>query len=157
MNRLIAIITGLHVLAHGIFGCCGHHSHHLSARAAVSHCCAPSGGDDCSQHHESGHQHESSTLESLEVAQADGNCFLCQSESSPRQPHQCSHASCQWLASGASGALAFIALDHGPAFCTPALLTATFAAGTARCSENEERQFFALPVRLHLAVGVLLI
>ncbi|MEX2091465.1 MAG: hypothetical protein WD971_02250 [Pirellulales bacterium] len=135
MNRLIAAITGLHVLVHGIFGCCGHSL--AAPRVAVpSHCCQAEHGD----HDES----------------ASDRDHADQTPPAPG-PHECVHAFCHWLSGDSSpiigeldlfGALPLAALHSASTSLTAAaeFLPADIL-GTS----------FAPPLRPHLALGVLLI
>lgn len=162
MNRVVAVVAILHLLAHSVFGCCGHQSHGVkidAANSAVLHCCdfsgqrhfsEPHGGYDC------GH-HCVGKVDTGNVAQAQSDCTLGESESSRHLPHQCSHGSCQWLASRPFDTSALAALDHALVFFAPTAAPATFATAMVCVLESELRQTLALPLRLHLALGVLLI
>lgn len=161
MNQLLTIITALHVLAHGVFGCCSHHSHHTGGQAggvAVADCCSAA-REKCAEHEDLGHchHHTASINDASEATQGDENITLCALESSPQQHHQCPHASCQWVAPETGAALALIALDHSSTFCTSVPLINTFATTIERSVEEVHLQHFALPLRLHLALGVLLV
>ncbi len=161
MNCIVTLITALHVLAHGVFGCCSHHSHHTSGQAddiAVADCCS-SARENCAEHEHLGHchHHTASTDEASEATQGDGYITLCESKSLPQGHHQCPHASCQWVAPETAAALAFLTLDHDQVFCTTIALTNRFATAIERTVANEELHTFAPPLRLHLSLGVLLI
>src|SRR5688572_11097054 len=98
MNRLVAIITGAHVLLHSIFSCCNHasaaHSHDLDSlqrchdeirltdTISGSHC-SEQAADACSADDERQGGCDSST---------SADCL----ESTDEQ-HNCRHASCDWL------------------------------------------------------------
>jgi len=161
MNRIVAIIAGLHVLAHSVFGCCGHDSHNLrkgASNSAVLQCCDSTGSPFPNSHerHGCGH-HFAGADQNLDVAHTQAICSLCESESSRHQSHQCSHGSCQWLASKPFDASTLVALNLSLIFCTSTDAPATFATATVCALESEQRQTLALPLRLHLALGVLLI
>jgi len=139
MKPWIAILTGLHVLAHGVFGCCDH-SLAASARAPKS----------CSCHHQAHpsdhHAHSSCPRE------------LADEEESPSPaPHQCIHASCHWLSGDAEPNINLLDLSAPVALVVivPIDRLATHAAEF--WPDNAARGNSALPLRLHLALGVLLI
>ena len=162
MNRIVAIVAGLHVLAHSVFGCCGHDSHSVTTHAtdsAVLHCCDSSGEQHFSEPDEGGgcHDHCVGTVDVEVVVHAKADCPLCAFESSQQIPHQCSHGSCEWLASKPVDASALVTLSHTLEFFAPSNAAATFATTTVCVVANEQRQTLALPLRLHLALGVLLI
>jgi hypothetical protein len=135
MKPLIAILTGLHVLAHGIFGCCDH-GLVAPSRAAPPCACHHAHHDD--QHVPSSNPHDVADVE--QPAQA---------------PHQCVHASCHWLASSVGK------LINMPDFSTPIPLVASLPKS---CLALQAAEFWpdiatdgtsAPPLRLHLALGVL--
>lgn len=141
MKSLIAILTGLHVLAHGIFGCC---DHGLVPPSRVPQRCA------CHHAHHDDHHAPSSSPhdESLELAVE---------ELPGPAPHQCVHASCDWLAGSVGKTV------HTPDFSTPIPLVASLPKSCSALRTAEFRpdiaadETSALPLRLHLALGVLLI
>lgn len=149
MNRLIAIITGLHVLAHGVLGCCGDHNAHA---ATASHCCHTAKQHACSGHAAEGHNHESA--DSCEEA---GPAYT--SDSSERSHHDCPHAACQWLDTKAfcPNELFQLELNH-TAIVTASVLVAVSPSNTGITRPDDSSAHpAALPLRLHLAMGVLLI
>jgi hypothetical protein len=82
---------------------------------------------------------------------------LCESNTLPQPQHQCPHDSCQWLTSEPGAALALLDLDHCSALCTALSSASTFATAAERFEGNEQRHTFAPSLRLHLALGVLLV
>jgi hypothetical protein len=161
MNHFIAIVTGLHVLAHSIFGCCSHRGEHTTPRSFTlaafeccisgsKHCCEPV--DDCHDSH-----HAVETVDASETALLQAKCLFCESSSSPKQPHQCPHVSCDWLVVGTGTELATVALCNASWISEPADLDALFATVADQIADNTQRRSFALPLRTHLAVGVLII
>jgi hypothetical protein len=136
MKSLIAILTGLHVLAHGIFGCC---NHGLVASSPAAKPCA------CHRAH---HDHHVSPSSSRDVAD----------EQLPsRAPHQCAHSSCHWLTGNAGPSIS------PPDFSVPVSFVAILPMRGLAMQAAEFRPAdilgpsFAPPLRLHLALGVLLI
>jgi len=136
MKTWIAILTSLHVLAHGVFGCCDH-------GPVVS----PQAVQSCSCHHEV-HDHLTSSPDSRDAADQGWPS---------RQPHQCVHASCHWVVG-----------DSGPSvkeldFSAPISIAAFLPAGGSALPAAEfwpdaaRGTTSAPPLRLHLALGVLLI
>lgn len=140
MKPLIAILTGLHVLAHSVFGCCDHGrvaSPQTEAPCACSHA-----------HHDDHHVRVSSSCDAHDVA----------AEELPSQaPHQCVHASCHWLAGSAGPSVS------PPDFSAPIPFGAIPPTRDVASQSAEFRpdraagRSTAPPLRLHLALGVLLI
>lgn len=157
MQRLIVIITGLHVLAHSLFGCCSHHSHKLgntSPNSSESHCCAASSEQHCSKHcgKAKGTYYDRADVE---VKVAEGAGFEVVSE--PVSQHQCAHSVCHWVASKVSAPATHVMLERAPLFCAVSI-PECFNADTERISEYaQQSNSSAPPLRLHLAVCVLLI
>jgi hypothetical protein len=137
MNRWIAVITSLHVLVHGIFGCCGH-GMTASRMADPCHC---------------QHAHHDAHADSLNDPHHDHA-----DHGSPSQaPHECVHASCHWLLSDVSprvGGLDFF----GAAQLAALLPTAAPLTSVAQFSPGDIfGPASAPPLRLHLVLSVLLI
>jgi len=136
MKRVVAAITGLHVLLHGIFGCCGHG---LAATADVA--------DPCHCHHVADSDHAEHS-----PARADTDGQL-----PPYEQHKCPHSTCHWLATSSATALDWMDFDVALTGM-PAIPVAIAASTAAEYSATHfGRQKPALPLRLHLVVGVLLI
>jgi hypothetical protein len=146
MNRLIAVITGLHVLAHGIFGCCGDHGTHV---AHASHACHTVDRHGCGEHGEH-----------YEHATCGGDASLvCIADPSGGLPHQCPHASCQWLDTkpACTDELFKLKLNRNELGCLDVRTESSPANAGISCLDDCYSRPAALPLRLHLAVGVLLI
>lgn len=159
MNRIVAIVAALPVLAHSVFGCCAHHCHGVTPYAANCdslQCCDASAEPISEPHERHGCGHKrTGPGQNLEVAQAQADCALCESESSRHLPHQCSHGPCQWHVAKPYNASSLVALDHSLVVFSPTEAHSTFATATVCVSESELRQRLALPLRSHLALGVL--
>lgn len=147
MQRLVAVITGLHLLAHSIFGCCAHHA----APAKNTPCCHSDQTFQCTHPHAS-HRHPSEAVESTDSLQAGFH-----QQSAPH--HDCPHNSCQWLKSeriDCSGLVNF----HLTSVVAPLAI-----AASGLLSDHTALSVHFLPapltqapsLRLHLALGVLLI
>ena len=139
MHHLISVITAFYVLVHGIFGCCGD----LSAHAGQASCSsAVAQSDEVPTHHHG----------STEPP--------CQgSHSAPGTPHECVHASCQWLNARTVCADELFHTDwNQPALLseTASEFTSAEAASPSLCIDPPGR-FAAHTMRLHLAISVLLI
>jgi hypothetical protein len=138
MNRLIAAITGLHVLVHGIFGCCDHGL--AASRAAVPcHC---------------DHAHHGDLTESAgEHDLADHD--LADHKSPVQGSHECVHAACHWLADNASPHVGELYISGVASLATqlPASMALTVAAEFLPA--DILGPISAPPLRLHLALGVL--
>ena len=159
MQRLIVIVIVVHVLAHSLFGCCSHHSHQLancSANAAESnesHCCATAGERHCSKHSEAHKESRSAcSVNQAEAPEGSGP----EVESYPPSQHECSHSLCHWVASNVSAPPTQVMLERAPLFCAAAT-PECFKIGTKHISEYKQPNSAAPPLRLHLAVCVLLI
>jgi hypothetical protein len=155
MNQLISIIIGLHVLVHSIFGCCDH------ALVAVSHSVS---GKVCSHavaKSEEGCRHEHKHREAVATHNASGEqSFAIDSsdqQSAPHERHECRHDSCHWLTSDA-----LPTIDLLDSHCDAIYIQvnrAVIAAGAVSEFRLEAGfgRYRALPLRLHLTLGVLLI
>lgn len=138
---MIAILTGLHVLAHGIFGCCDHGLPVTSLVAKVHSC---------------GHApHDVSPELSTACCHAtlDGEAAEGQSP----YPHECVHESCHWLAGNAGPKISKsdfslqVPLTAISVIAAPATPTLHHGVNLATIRDT------APPLRLHLALGVLLV
>jgi hypothetical protein len=155
MNRLIATIIAIHVLVHSIFGCCDHAFAALSSVAIHDGCSHAAARDVQSCGHKHSHHDE--------VVAHDNEDEPCKAKriaghnSAPNQQHDCRHASCYWQTQ--NGFLGFSLLElHGYAALAPQAPAAIASKTSAGIStENDVGRYHALPLRLHLAVGVLLI
>jgi hypothetical protein len=159
MNQIVAIITGLHVLAHSILGCCLHHGEHLRSAAVpsgsdyrIKYCECSTGPDDACHDHR-----HSAGLDNAFQAVALAECAVGESHSSPQPTHQCPHASCQWLCNEATQASALISLYQCPALSELVTVPTQSAINEVHDAEHGHKHFLALPLRLHLALGVLVI
>jgi hypothetical protein len=142
MNRLIAILTGLHVLAHGVFGCCEHRLDATSppsvASPVLKTCC-------CHHGHQAAHPSASRANDVAERALLK------------RSTHPCIHSSCHWLAAAAGPSV------RPPNFSVPvAVVAAPLSHGLSQHAasfrpDNVIGRTSAPPLRLHLVVGVLLV
>jgi len=158
MKQYVAIIVGLHVLAHSIFGCCGH-VFASTSQSATGHCrCAGA----AAHRHEKEHahdDHEHSQPDSSQQVQL-GSCeYYGMSDHGqlPGEQHVCPHASCHWLVSQIVTTSSLV--DFGFEF----MVTVPPPAAVSLQSVWQQSTDFAVgricapPLRLHLAVGVLLI
>lgn len=140
MRQFIASLTVATVLTHALLGCCTH-----SAHFAVDHelAAATKGHDHHSEANSHFHHHQHS------------HTTPCPDESDP--DHDCRHAKCQWMAASSSLDLS---LDT---FCNDIGAISECISCQAEISlttNNANRAILwrpALPVRSHLAFGILLI
>jgi hypothetical protein len=159
MNQFVAFVTALHVLAHSLFGCCSHvaQAHTGDALEICREAVCESERPKAHGHAEN-HGHAPAEPAFAEATQPNG-CAVCEDESSDRHaPHDCQHAFCQWLGPDSTAAGKVLDLIHDlPAilFAAPGLKPSP--ASLLAAGENPNERAFALPLRLHLAVGVLLI
>lgn len=147
MNRLIAVITGLHVLAHSLLGCCSHEGAHA---ASTPHCCHSTNESGCAHQHGSDHRLEQQAADS-------GSCPVCISNSSGKPHHVCPHSSCQWLETKPLSPADILRWDTlAPLAIVPAargLVASVTDAAAVRDLFDVENS--APPLRLHLVLGVL--
>jgi len=155
MYRLIIIVTGLHVLAHSIFGCCDH------AFVAIPD---SAGGHACSHcvvkfieagRHEHSHCDAVATQndESIHSFTTD----ISDQQSAPHQRHECRHDSCHWLTSDASSDLD-LPSSYFAVTCFSTISVAIASNATSGYwQESDVGRRHAPPLRLHLALGVLMI
>lgn len=149
MRTLIAILTALHVLAHGVLGCCDHGQVAASTKATACVCHHADHAEH--EHGESGDHHTD------DFADPTSNCLATDDDSPGSAPHRCIHASCHWLAGDFAASHhdfdfnCLLALDADSASLAPALTSAKFWPDANRA------EFSAPPLRLHLALNVLLI
>ncbi len=135
MNRFATLLTAVTVLLHSILGCCAH---------AVQ---ASSGCDEThsvyTEHSQHDHGHSCSADKPLE-------------EQAPSEGHECCRMKCQWLLPDAPGDLAAVLLSYSPIFDADQIAT-SIVASTWLLEVLRFDALPALPLRSHLALGVLLI
>ena len=154
MQHVVAIFVAFHVLMHGTLGCCDHvfagQSHDSRAQCG---CDATLAKADAHEQHEAADCH---------LKQGEQRCIsdlggIADGKSSPWERHNCPHDSCHWLTSDAAPAINFLDLFCLPAFAAPVTMASGFDAASQLSPEFDIGQLHALALRLHLAVGVLLI
>lgn len=137
MKQLIAILTGLHLLAHGVFGCC---DHGLLKQSQLESECACHGGI----HHAD------------DVAKS-GNCNGLDHDLPMPGSHHCLHDACHWVADSDGPCVA--SLDFAApvfvAFVPSPLLTVLHPAEFQ--PDDILGRTSTPPLRLHLVLGMLLI
>jgi hypothetical protein len=147
MNRLVALFTGFHVLIHSIFGCCDQAFAKVLPAVLDCHC-------------DTGHSHQAHSERVAYTPCADhfelGGAGDCNDRSSPLQSHSCRHASCHWLTASHASVELFI-VSHFLSSLDLPLVERMSGKAAALPAAIESLQNRALPLRLHLAVGVLLI
>lgn len=147
MNRLIAIITGLHVLTHSVFGCC---SHDILPVAPHSCCCHSTSKEVCTEH----------LWTQVQFEEPNSHAFGCRScrSNAPSVPHHdCQHSSCQWLVSKSLSAADLLHFDLNSTFATaPCLLgiKAWEADIVALHAQSDIAKSVSL-LRLHLSLCVM--
>jgi hypothetical protein len=149
MRTLIAILTGLHVLAHGIFGCCNHGQTAMGPKSTACVC-----------HHDDHavHEHgESDEHHADDLAEPASDCLAADEQSPASAPHHCIHASCHWLAADVASSHHNFDFQHLIALYGDSALLASALTYTAFWPDSACAPFSAPPLRLHLALGVLLI
>jgi hypothetical protein len=147
MHRFVVLITGVHVLVHGIFGCGDHiilgRQTHCST---VLHDCHAVNDGIEGRHHEEEHSPTIVVCSNCEPTD------LSIEASHAKQDHDC-HASCHWLTTNASGLELLLQLV--PA-CDAILSRPMDGASTSEVAGvRDHGKNGALPLRSHLAFGVL--
>ncbi|MGD9633222.1 MAG: hypothetical protein AB7G28_08050 [Pirellulales bacterium] len=139
MKPAILILTALHVLAHGVFGCCDHGA--LAAAQSSPPCVC----------HRTDHEHAHPSHAPVKSGDR------IEKHSPSPAPHECVHASCHWLTGSAGQTivppLASMPLALGTA--SPVSLLAVHAAEFRPA--DTAASSLAPPLRLHLALGVILV
>lgn len=137
MKPIIAILTGLHVLAHGVFGCCDH-GLVVTARSESA----------CACHHGHGH---------ADVASLSSDCASIERGLPAPASHECVHDACHWLAGGDGPSVAPLDLSV-PTLVVSAVSPINLALDVANYQPDDILgRTSAPPLRLHLAHGVLVI
>jgi hypothetical protein len=142
MTKLLLSLTTISVLAHALFGCCSHSIDAASSQLLSSAMEVSSERSDSCGHHQHVHSHGKTSP------------CPCQSDSD----HDCRHANCNWLSSDSSldfsiattlFHVSYMASEN-ISLCDPILVTQNLSLIAIW-------QPPALPVRSHLALGILLI
>jgi hypothetical protein len=154
MDKVIAFVTAVHVLMHSTFGCCSH-AIFASFGAAEPHTCghATSAGVPRNHHHH-GNAPSVEAHDNCERMTTLGNQEV---PSDPLSDHECRHDSCSWVVSTGPSMPSLAELLSTPAI-VPVLTVATSFDSRADLFVGDEGTLsLAPPLRLHLALGVLLI
>jgi hypothetical protein len=159
MKSLIAAFTALNVLAHSVFGCCSHHAgSHPSGAAVERDCESPAEvGYSISEHDHDGECHTHFMASSPTAVEQPRAAGFCGCHSSGHGSHQCPHATCQWLARDVAATTAVFDLINHVATNTTAPLMLVPGTTDLRSREIALVANSTVPLRLHLALGVLLI
>lgn len=147
MNRLIAIITGLHVLTHSVFGCCSHNILHVKSPYS---CCHSTCKEVCAEHprlHERFEEPDSHAV----------GCEVCRSNAPAVPHHDCQHSSCQWLVSKSPSPADLLQLDLSniSAVIPSPLGVAAWKIDIAALHEQSDIAKPLSLLRLHLTLRVL--
>lgn len=146
MNCVLAILTGLSVLTHSIFGCCDH------VVASKSNA-RPS----CSCHGIARTNAPSPVVAKATRANAtQTKSVASKSPTSPVGQHDCKHASCHWLADGKT-TLSHVPLERVLIIAIPIAQVIDFSTPLQFANAHSGSLLDGPPVRLHLLVGVLLV
>ena len=138
MSRLIATLISANVLAHALLGCCSHTVHFAA-------CHEPAAATSDHSKHQASHSHHH-----------HGHDGAPPCDHAPGEDHDCRHSQCQWLASTVGIDLEFASPFH--AILTVSDDTSHQLAAVATLSVTALAESPPpLPVRSHLALGILLI
>jgi hypothetical protein len=152
MNQLVVIITGLTVIAHSIFGCCGHHG--ISTVACTAQPCCAAAAEHPHQAHEAGSGcHADGAVPSTQAVDQDHD----ESGHSPAQGHQCEHKKCQWVSSRGDTSVDPQSVARDLPVSTPFATFIGLRMLEAGANTLESELFFALALRSHIRLRVLLI
>jgi hypothetical protein len=159
MKSLIATFTALNVLAHSVFGCCSHHAGSHAGGAAVERDCESQAevGNSTAKHHHDGECHKHFVASTPDSGHQSSAPSFCDGHSTGHGSHQCPHDTCQWLARDvAATAAAFDLINH---VATNTTVPMMLVPGVTELRPREVAlvPISAVPLRLHLALGVLLI
>lgn len=135
MNRFLTILTAAMTLSHTVLGCCTH-------AVQGAGCCDKVPGV-CSEHH----QHESSHV---------GDSHEPLDQRAPGRGHECCRVKCQWLAPHAVSDLAHELLWYSTIFDGDQVTGSSSSTALLSVASPAD-SLFALSVRSHLALTVLLI
>ncbi len=125
-------------MGHAIVGCCSHTVHF-----AASHALPAVSGEHAA--HEGSHSHHNHSHDDTSPCQH-----------APAEDHDCQHVKCQWLASAGNIDLALTSPFHATGVVSEVFSTQACATLTQNLTTLAESSP-ALPLRSHLALGVLLI
>jgi hypothetical protein len=92
-NKFVVSITALHVLAHSVFGCCGHDMHGASKTAAENRC--NRSATDTSEANPCQHNCADAVTVSHDASRAASFPSVDKLPAPPDR-HQCRHADCHW-------------------------------------------------------------
>jgi hypothetical protein len=152
VNRLVVSVTALHVLAHSVFGCCPHAfptANPSTTQRTCGHSVEVASKQRAHQHsHAAGAQYCSEQGDESTIVLAD---------SRPRSGHhgRCRHADCHWKTGERSSALELLDLTASATFAWITSATDEFSQSLRCTFESDIGLHRALPLRLHLMMGVL--
>lgn len=158
MNQAVAIIVALHVLTHSVVGCCDHVFAAQLPSSGCSHCHQTTVAEaDANQRHHGDQEIFEAHLTQGEHSCVCERCGITDREQLPLRGHNCPHASCYWLTSDGASTCSLVDFDWTPALAAP--VTGAIASETLSplSPEFDIGRLHSLPLRLHLAAGVLLI
>jgi hypothetical protein len=159
MKSFVATFTALNVLAHSVFGCCSHHAGAHTGGIAIARDLDSQAefGNSISKHHHDGDCHNHYVASSPDAGKQPSAAGFCKSQSSGHGSHQCPHDTCQWLARDV--AVASVVVDLITHFAATTAAPAVLVPVTPELLSREiaVASNSAVPLRLHLALGVLLI
>jgi hypothetical protein len=155
MNRVVVLVTALHVLLHSIFGCCDHALAAWTGNSGSHKCShALTTSDHHSRHIHCHHRavagHDNEQPQSTSSSSEDAPAVPCDN-------HDCRHKSCSWLTSEGPPEIHLFESHWNLVYSPVIHAVAESHAASVISPEIDAGRQRALPVRLHLAVGVLLI
>lgn len=152
MRPIVTLILGVHVLAHSIFGCCGHAVASTSPTAAAPTPCR------CHKIAKPVQTFDKSRQVNVQGSNQSSrsDCNRIGHDQFPSEHHVCLHGTCHWVTTPHVSFAEVLAsnIDSGVATlpATPSLLTVP-----SPMDRVDFAPISAPPLRVHLALNVLLI
>jgi hypothetical protein len=152
-NKLIVAVTGLHVLAHSVFGCCVHFfsdSEPTKTEASCSH--SSNRLSEATPQHQTPHV-DGNDCSNIEHAAPS---VLADDGSAPKHKHACRHVNCHWKTCEPCPDIKLLASSSIEPFVHAIIATNDLSGSSGLSSfEIDVGRFPALSLRLHLVHGVL--
>jgi hypothetical protein len=152
VNQFVVAITALHVLAHSVFGCCGHDMHGGAKTAAEHHCNHP--GTDTSEANPYQHSHADAATVSHDANRAS-SFPLVDEAPAPLDRHQCRHADCHWQTGETCPDIQLLSFCAKAAILSTAPIEHKHDGSICLTFENDVGPDCALRLRLQFMSGVL--
>lgn len=157
LERPIRILVAIAVLTHALFGCCVHHAHGANCSGDSSCHVAALGAEHCSSSCNHRHPIEPDHQHPLEHTFLEMGCDG-DDNNSPVPQDTCDEGDCQWVVQKSNSEIINVLCDH--VGCYLSLVDSIRRVDLPDYPAAQRFLFSSpcpLPVRAHLAKGVLLI